>query len=124
MDWIDIHWVYPRGCGGAAADRQLHDRPEGLSPRVRGSRRQGVGSLEGRGSIPAGAGEPDTHRASAPAMRVYPRGCGGAGVAMFEAEVISGLSPRVRGSHYPRPSRNPIRRSIPAGAGEPESMMS
>ena len=112
---------------------------EGLSPRVRGSRRvhriahakagsipAGAGS-QSQGfqirsqirSIPAGAGEPRCARIATCGDGVYPRGCGGASSLYRRGRVIEGLSPRVRGSlHWHCP---PLRlfRSIPAGAGEP-----
>ena len=69
--------VYPRGCGGTEDFKGLKPEEQGLSPRVRGNQ-----PLEGRyqvdvGSIPAGAGEPKTLRASSLKSKVYPRGCGG-----------------------------------------------
>ena len=72
-----------------------------------------------RGSIPAGAGEPNGRASDNASDGVDPRGCGGAiinGVIRTEG---GGRSPRVRGSlgcdagHPPHPG------SIPAGAGEP-----
>ncbi len=50
--------VYPRRCGGAEADAQKEVAMGGLSPQVRGSRRTPAVSVNDRGSIPAGAGEP------------------------------------------------------------------
>ena len=49
----------------------------GLSPRVRGNRsRTRLGRTSG-GSIPAGAGEPETDLTDELLAMVYPRGCGG-----------------------------------------------
>ena len=50
----------------------------GLSPRVRGSRREADRDIVERGSIPAGAGEPDAETIAGLTKSVYPRGCGGA----------------------------------------------
>ena len=51
--------VDPRGCGGARQYRRRGDQCRGRSPRVRGSLTRRGGGQIGRGSIPAGAGEPD-----------------------------------------------------------------
>ena len=51
--------VYPRACGGARAQPQPECRPDGLSPRLRGSREASRGVCDGGGSIPAPAGEPE-----------------------------------------------------------------
>ena len=73
--------VYPRECGGALLEVQLLFAITGLSPRVRGSRRCASRRLWAAGSIPASAGEPQMVIAFQAAVPVYPRECGGAGVA-------------------------------------------
>ena len=70
----------------------------GLSPRVRGKPAGG----------PAGL-------AAAP---VYPRVCGGSGMAAEQGDELKGLSPRVRGKQNPRRGSSTAGRSIPACAGE------
>ena len=50
--------VYPRVCGGANCPDTLPPRVVGLSPRVRGSRREGRAGYRASRSIPACAGEP------------------------------------------------------------------
>ena len=50
--------VYPRGCGGTGVLAGPARTLEGLSPRVRGNPGPGAFQHRGRGSIPAGAGEP------------------------------------------------------------------
>ena len=78
-DWqSEDGWVYPRGCGGAAAGMKGGDLATGLSPRVRGSPPHRAGLWGGGGSIPAGAGEPQGPIAHKRRWWVYPRGCGGA----------------------------------------------
>ena len=91
--------VYPRGCGGAQWRPQRRQSKEGLSPRVRGSLcvRQKV--VIRHRSIPAGAGEPVYYGNVSCCSWVYPRGCGGARNSEYVFDMISGLSPRVRGSH-------------------------
>ena len=76
--------------------------------------------MQGRGSIPACAGEPSAASGMVAPPRVYPRVCGGTVRELLPAVPLRGLSPRVRG--------NPLRfalpgasiRSIPACAGEPD----
>ena len=111
--------VYPRVCGGAAQLESV-DRPgEGLSPRVRGSHESQTVPVEGHGSIPACAGEPNTVGLPPDMIWVYPRVCGGAAGGDNTTTRIWGLSPRVRGSHTWRTERQEARGSIPACAGEP-----
>ena len=117
-------WVYPRGCGGATSTGRGNLRCPGLSPRVRGSRSDRVAERSTAGSIPAGAGEPLELRAGGWDEPVYPRGCGGAAFKSASGGVLTGLSPRVRGSHGPGRAARPGRGSIPAGAGEPTSTRS
>ena len=73
------------------------------------------------GSIPAGAGEPESSGRSARRRRVYPRGCGGTDAGRRYVQDHPGLSPRVRGNRQPCATTGKRLRSIPAGAGEPWS---
>ena len=93
--------------------------PWGLSPRVRGNRQSLPPVRPARGSIPAGAGEPDPAVFFLDEDMVYPRGCGGTHQAQQQAPGSAGLSPRVRGNHQVLQAEVGPRRSIPAGAGEP-----
>ena len=53
-----INQVYPRRCGGTFC-RFFHVvSPVGLSPQVRGNPKDTTFTINGNGSIPAGAGEP------------------------------------------------------------------
>ena len=117
-------WVYPRGCGGTSVVSVRLDNSIGLSPRVRGNRLVPPLDLTVDGSIPAGAGEPSRPSRTRPSSPVYPRGCGGTGRNGRRRAGVRGLSPRVRGN----PSRGRLLllrlRSIPAGAGEPQTPMS
>ena len=114
-----LNMVYPRGCGGADYIASETADGTGLSPRVRGSHGAGVAGLDVFGSIPTGAGEPRPTASCGAPTRVYPHGCGGALTGNSCASCVSGLSPRVRGSHPLRTDPGHTRRSIPAGAGEP-----
>ena len=68
--------VHPRGCGESVTGLAAGDVVYGPSPRVRGIRRAGAEGRRGRGSIPAGAGNPRTSGRPAARRRVHPRGCG------------------------------------------------
>ena len=111
--------VYPRVCGGTSCLRLPVRSALGLSPRVRGNRKQGAERNERCRSIPACAGEPLAMYGEIGRVSVYPRVCGGTLTILAGNTIEDGLSPRVRGN----PGR-PIHfgedhGSIPACAGEP-----
>ena len=114
-------WVYPRGCGGTAAQPSIAAQSVGLSPRVRGNPVGTTPVDQRRGSIPAGAGEPMRATRRGGTTRVYPRGCGGTGAEYLGDLLDRGLSPRVRGNRRLVPAGEERAGSIPAGAGEPRS---
>ena len=111
--------VYPRVCGGTAAEKTDDPIPQGLSPRVRGNPGPRVRRSEYAGSIPACAGEPYSSRNHHEQSRVYPRVCGGTSNICSRHLSISGLSPRVRGNPVSLSFRIAALGSIPACAGEP-----
>ena len=112
-------WVYPRVCGGTAARSTSATSASGLSPRVRGNRCRAYCMSDGRGSIPACAGEPLSAAMWDANKEVYPRVCGGTAGAGAAVRIYQGLSPRVRGNPFhARPYASTVR-SIPACAGEP-----
>ena len=111
--------VYPRACGGTGGPSPNHPLLWGLSPRVRGNRRQ-LGPLRRRDrSIPARAGEPQSHAGNAFQRWVYPRACGGTSGPRSRGMGGEGLSPRVRGNRQGAAGTCGTARSIPARAGEP-----
>ena len=69
--------VYPRACGGTAAEAVDAARTQGLSPRMRGNPWLTDVPADYGGSIPAHAGEPAAVVAEVAAAGVYPRACGG-----------------------------------------------
>ena len=96
---ISCRGVYPRVCGGTYTEGGKVIYAWGLSPRVRGNRRQRrVGKGQG-GSIPACAGEPCCSTMVSRSNRVYPRVWRGNRAMVFALAPIGG--------------------SIPACAGEP-----
>ena len=115
--------VYPRVCGGTSFSASRWMIFTGLSPRVRGNLSLSDWGDAGGRSIPACAGEPPPRRGAAFARWVYPRVCGGTGKPLSENQATYGLSPRVRGNRHSRHVRPGSRRSIPACAGEPTSLI-
>ena len=111
--------VYPRPCGGAYTFGGVDAFEQGLSPPVRGSRRDRTHIVVHDGSIPARAGEPRTDGGRPRSEAVYPRPCGGADLRIESAVLTYGLSPPVRGSRSRAASRRHVGGSIPARAGEP-----
>ena len=114
--------VYPRACGGTRGHRLHQGEPGGLSPRLRGN--QGF-SLTGRAnniSIPAPAGEPGHPLATSTPYRVYPRACGGTPSGAPTVIRVGGLSPRLRGNLKAAGGLLHLYGSIPAPAGEPNSL--
>ena len=76
----------------------------------------------GVGSIPACAGEP-RHVPDAPRpASVYPRVCGGTVSCLARHIRQAGLSPRVRGNRAARRGASCLYGSIPACAGEPDTL--
>ncbi len=90
--------VYPRRCGGTLARSRSSVHRAGLSPQVRGNRRDRRHRPPGRGSIPAGAGEPAACLRRRGRRRVYPRRCGGTPQCGRGGALRHGLSPQVRGN--------------------------
>ena len=111
--------VYPRVCGGTTSPGRPCRCGRGLSPRVRGNHPGGRVALRARGSIPACAGEPTVETSHQAQREVYPRVCGGTGVAVDGAVQTGSLSPRVRGNPQRHRRGNTGPGSIPACAGEP-----
>ncbi len=111
--------VYPRARGGASHACRACRSVSGLSPRTRGSHQRPAKWSSTVWSIPAHAGEPVQGRGLLRLDKVYPRARGGAPAVIASRDIVTGLSPRTRGS--PR-VHAPLRlepRSIPAHAGEP-----
>ncbi len=71
------HWVYPRVYGGTRKMKLPKKKGGGLSPRVRGNRRQSRFSQATTGSIPACTGEPMPQGLVRHQPEVYPRVYGG-----------------------------------------------
>ena len=111
--------VYPRVCGGTRQRPVSAGRAGCLSPRVRGNRPWTWCATPRGLSIPACAGEPPSFSAPGRAPNVYPRVCGGTGVAVAHGPLGQCLSPRVRGNLDQVNIYRFGHLSIPACAGEP-----
>ena len=98
--------VYPRACGGTWGKPLLTFFRQGLSPRLRGNLFNHTLQPANRRSIPAPAGEPVFLSRRAGGLKVYPRACGGTGVATRPGPICPGLSPRLRGNRR-RAKRHP-----------------
>ena len=90
--------VYPRVCGGTRCISDGAAIAGGLSPRMRGNRRNIAGRGAASGSIPAYAGEPVRLPERRAYMGVYPRVCGGTLLGHRSCAGRAGLSPRMRGN--------------------------
>ena len=111
--------VYPRPCGGTIPRCFLIIREWGLSPPVRGNRRNTIGGRSRQRSIPARAGEPTPALIRAARAWVYPRPCGGTLTSSGVNTTAVGLSPPVRGNPQAPSDNSWSTGSIPARAGEP-----
>ena len=115
----DRYRDYPRVCGGTVppADDRQHDM--GLSPRVRGNHGECRRHPPVLRTIPACAGEPPASSTGKVAKWDYPRVCGGTCALMLGSDILTGLSPRVRGNPVRQALASAPDRTIPACAGEP-----
>ena len=114
--------VYPRVCGGTWHSPTSRRRGAGLSPRVRGNHAKGATMPTPSRSIPACAGEPPPLTWQLHHDWVYPRVCGGTGRRGVRRVRSKGLSPRVRGNQMWYDGRYGYYGSIPACAGEPNTL--
>ena len=113
--------VYPRAYGGTSSCPHRSACQSGLSPRIRGNRRDDMGHHRRPGSIPAHTGEPIPVVDFEGGSGVYPRAYGGTLKPYWPACCAWGLSPRIRGNRS-APSGHSIRPgSIPAHTGEPQT---
>ena len=110
---------YPRACGGTELEAGMRNALKGLSPRMRGNRRQSAVDTFHRGTIPAHAGEPSEQVNPLVPTWDYPRACGGTGRLDAHSRARKGLSPRMRGNLSVTTWPAPTWGTIPAHAGEP-----
>ena len=119
---VSSYAVYPRACGGTEdSDGDVH-RWEGLSPRVRGNPPCALISTGRQQVYPRACGGTGQACTGAAALAVYPHACGGTTCGRVEYGPNTGLSPRVRGNRHLEHRVVSLERSIPARAGEPNSV--
>ena len=91
----------------------------GLSPPMRGNRKDRMSRSVTIGSIPAHAGKPTSRRSARANRRVYPRPCGETMASAIQTSLPPGLSPPMRGNHCMLRQSLACFGSIPAHAGKP-----
>ena len=111
--------VYPRMYGETTVRERADAAAKGLSPHVRGNRRQTADRDSSGGSIPACTGKPCCQRRRGQRVGVYPRMYGETLRYRQVPELIRGLSPHVRGNHVRAVPPLPHLGSIPACTGKP-----
>ena len=109
--------VHPRVCGERRTSDPDRLAEDGSSPRVRGTLTEACLLLAVRRFIPACAGNADHPRSQHIARAVHPRVCGERADGVGRFAVVSGSSPRVRGTHIRRQRERAVDRFIPACAG-------
>ena len=109
--------VHPRACGERCQFIPWPAMDGGSSPRVRGTPGCEFDDLRARRFIPARAGNAEATTKHGMCSPVHPRACGERTHAQNALCACPGSSPRVRGTHVPRPFELHHRRFIPARAG-------
>ena len=115
--------VYPRLRGGSVCVIALLQSQQGLSPPTRGILRMEAAATAQAGSIPAYAGDPARSARERRLCPVYPRLRGGSNAAKRSAAQGKGLSPPTRGIRVRWVEDYIAGRSIPAYAGDPDSLL-
>ena len=109
--------VHPRGCGEHGRITKETCATCGSSPRVRGTHDGRAVQTGAERFIPAGAGNTSRYVVPPLVLPVHPRGCGEHDFSLPPFGCIPGSSPRVRGTPSHIRPHPPLRRFIPAGAG-------
>ena len=113
----DADTVHPRVCGEQASCCSRIGSDGGSSPRVRGTDHRRVPHKTIDRFIPACAGNRGHHRISAQPLPVHPRVCGEQNPFYNVTPLLTGSSPRVRGTDYKTRHAVAATRFIPACAG-------
>ena len=108
---------HPRACGEHVLRSRKPVAKEGSSPRLRGTRTVLVVRGDGRGIIPALAGNTWLYVATASSQRDHPRACGEHCIVYIPANTRQGSSPRLRGTPAAHSSTTTAHWIIPALAG-------
>ena len=111
--------VHPRSRGAAAMSQTRRTARPGPSPLTRGSPAIARSCRLITRSIPAHAGQPERDRLAARPTQVHPRSRGAAPLSAPALRAGWGPSPLTRGSRRADGAEVPLKRSIPAHAGQP-----
>ncbi len=109
--------VHPRACGERRANSRRALRPDGSSPRVRGTPQANHSESQKNRFIPARAGNAASTIRCDQCLPVHPRACGERRSAQPDFPRVVGSSPRVRGTLVRRTGTAGVQRFIPARAG-------
>jgi len=109
--------VHPRGRGEHGAHQQRANADGGSSPRARGTHGGDRADLADHRFIPAGAGNTAAYSSQAGDQSVHPRGRGEHRSTLLAMALVSGSSPRARGTLKVDYLLLQFLRFIPAGAG-------
>ena len=110
-------WDHPRACGEHAPGMASANWFQGSSPRLRGTRPEGVRPRRHGGIIPALAGNTSAHYSHVAPPRDHPRACGEHSLVASANEARAGSSPRLRGTPHPAAPQGHGLGIIPALAG-------
>ena len=110
-------WDHPRVCGEHISSSTFASSTLGSSPRMRGTLVPFVDFSPCRGIIPAYAGNTWPLRMEARLSRDHPRVCGEHSTSSKPPDVVSGSSPRMRGTQTMQIRIQPQGGIIPAYAG-------
>ena len=108
---------HPRGCGEHCWSYDCALLMRGSSPRMRGTLILGVYRNDEQGIIPADAGNTLYTSVICASCWDHPRGCGEHSMSSFMEAMLSGSSPRMRGTLEVRQKRPDVDGIIPADAG-------
>ena len=120
-------WAHPRACGENLVDIADIRFPQGSSPRVRGKPHRRRPRRQAGRLIPARAGKTSARSGTRATRRAHPRACGENKLHAEVANILLGLSPRVRGKPHQLdqmardPGLIPARAGKTAGGGSPGS---
>ena len=109
--------VHPRACGEHVCRRTRVRRPNGSSPRLRGTRTTHPVLSTAHGFIPAPAGNTTSRRTPRHGFSVHPRACGEHRDLRDRRKPLAGSSPRLRGTPERDSQEILLTRFIPAPAG-------
>ena len=115
-------WDHPRACGEHALMDATHGDLPGSSPRMRGTLYDAVADCGVQGIIPAHAGNTVELRGILNDSRDHPRACGEHSPSSDVSVILTGSSPRMRGTHLIEKDIGMFRGIIPAHAGNTRIM--